>query len=216
MGELWAVPIMLRLALIENLRRVSSRLIVSEKERDKAEYWATRVLEVSVKDADGVIREIAAMAKGNIPLSEAFVAEFTRRLHGQSQALNLPFAWLERKLAEQGETLDRIIWATGQKQAADQVSIANTIGSLRLLETTDWHDFVEELSVVEKILRQDPSGDYPRMSFATRDRYRHIIERLSQKSRRGEADVAALAVRCAQEGKEKQGSGPWPLTWVFT
>ncbi len=207
MGELWAVPIMLRLALIENLRRVSSRLIVSQRERDKAEYWATRILEVSAKDADGVIREIAAMAKGNLPLSEAFVAEFTRRLHGQSQALNLPFAWLERKLAEQGETLDRIIRATSQKQAADQVSIANTIGSLRLLETTDWHDFVEALSVVEKVLRRDPSGDYPRMSFATRDRYRHIIEKLSQKSRRGEADVAALAVRCAQAVKENQGPG---------
>ncbi|MFH1800028.1 MAG: hypothetical protein ABH891_04170 [Candidatus Omnitrophota bacterium] len=207
LGELWAIPIMLRLALIENLRRVSSRLIVAQMERDKADHWATRILGVSAKDTDGVIFEIAAMAKGNLPLSDAFVAEFTRRLHGQSQALTLPFAWLEKKLAEQGETLDRIIRATSQKQAADQVSIANTIGSLRLLEVTNWHDFVEALSVVEKVLSQDPSGDYSRMSFETRDRYRHVVEKLSLRSKTGEEKIAARAIQIAKRAEGEKGPG---------
>ncbi|MFA5117413.1 MAG: glucoamylase family protein [Candidatus Omnitrophota bacterium] len=205
LGELWAIPIMLRLALIENLRRVSSRLIVAQTERDKANYWATRILEVSAKDSDGVIFEIAAMSRSNPPLSDVFVAEFTRRLHSQSQALNLPFTWLEKKLSEQGETLDRMIRATGQKQAADQVSIANTIGSLRLLGGTDWHDFVEALSFMEKVLGQDPSGDYPLMSFATRDRYRHVIEKLSLRSRISEEEVAARAILLAKKAKTEKG-----------
>jgi len=207
LGELWAIPIMLRLALIENLRRVSSRLIVAQSARDKANYWATRILEVSAKDTDGVIFEIAAMSRDNLLLSDAFVAEFTRRLHGQSQALNLPFAWLEKKLLEQGETLERMIRVTSQKQSADQVSIANTIGSLRLLEITDWHDFVESLSVVEKVLSQDPSGDYSRMSFATRDRYRHVIEKLSLRSKIIEEEVAAQAIRMAKTAKTEKGLG---------
>ncbi|MFH0856095.1 MAG: glucoamylase family protein [Candidatus Omnitrophota bacterium] len=207
LGELWAIPIMLRLALIENLRRVSSRLIVAQAERDKANYWATRIMEVSAKDTDGVIYEIAAMSKGNSLLSDAFVAEFTRRLHGQSQVLNLPFAWLEKKLAEQGETFERIIRATSQNQAADQVSIANTIGSLRLLGVTDWHDFVESLSVVEKILSQDPSGDYSRMSFATRDRYRHVVEQLSLRSKITEEEVAARVIRITKKAETEKGPG---------
>jgi len=207
LGELWAIPIMLRLALIENLRRVASRLIVSQTERDKADYWATRISEVSAKDTDGAILEIAAMSREVLPLSNSFVAEFTRRLHGQSQALNLPFAWLEKKLTEQGETLDRIIRATSQKQAADQVSIANTIGSLRLLETTDWHDFVETLSVVEKVLGRDPSGNYSRMSFATRDRYRHAVEKLSLRSKMEEEEIAARAVKVAEAAKAEKGPG---------
>jgi len=206
LGELWAIPIMLRLALIENLRRVSSRLIVAQSEREKANYWATRILKVSVKDTDGVIIEIAAMSRANPSLSEAFVAEFTRRLHGQSQAFNLPFAWLEKKLLERGEILDKIIQATSQKQAEDQVSIANTIGSLRFLETTDWHGFVEALSVVEKILRQDPSGDYSRMSFATRDCYRHVVEKLSLRSRINEEEIAILAIRLAKTAKTEEGA----------
>ncbi|MFH1799852.1 MAG: glycosyltransferase family 2 protein, partial [Candidatus Omnitrophota bacterium] len=207
LGELWAIPIMLRLALIENLRRVSSRLIVAQTERDKANYWAMRILEVSAKDTDGVIFEIAAMSRSNLLLSDAFVAEFTRRLHGQSQVLNLVFTWLEKKLAEQGETLDRMIRATSQKQAADQVSIANTIGSLRLLGVTDWHDFVEALSFVEKVLNQDPSGDYSRMSFETRDRYRHVIEKLSLRSKIKEKDIATHAIRIAKTAKMEKGPG---------
>jgi cellobiose phosphorylase len=207
LGELWAIPIMLRLALIENLRRVSSRLIVAQTERDKANYWATRILEASSKDTDGVIFEIAAMSRSNIPLSDVFVAEFTRRLHGQSQAFNLPFTWLEKKLSEQGETFDRMIRATSQKQAADQVSIANTIGSLRLLGVTDWHDFVEALSFVEKVLGQDPSGDYTRMSFTTRDRYRHVIEKLSLRSKIAEEEVAMRAIRLAKKAKAEKGPG---------
>ncbi|MDD5069937.1 MAG: glucoamylase family protein, partial [Candidatus Omnitrophica bacterium] len=206
LGELWAIPIMLRLALIENLRRISSRLIVSQRQRDQADYWTKRILKVSVNDPDGVINEIAAMSRSVVPLSNVFVAEFTRRLYGQNQALNLPFGWLEKKVAEQGETVDGIIRVTSQKQAEDQVSIANTIGSLRFLEVADWHDFVEELSIVEKILIQDPAKDYSRMSFETRDRYRHVVENLSLRSNVEEEYVAARAIQIAQTAEEGNGS----------
>ncbi len=40
LGELWAIPIMLRLALIENLRRVTARLAVQRVERNRAAAWA--------------------------------------------------------------------------------------------------------------------------------------------------------------------------------
>src|SRR5438128_2053082 len=44
MGELWAIPIMLRLALIENLRRVGLRVSASAAERDRAGAWADQML----------------------------------------------------------------------------------------------------------------------------------------------------------------------------
>ena len=67
-----------------------------------------------------------------------------------------------------------------QQQAADQVSIANSIGSLRFLGTMDWQEFVETMSVVEQTLRHDPSGVYGQMAFATRDLYRHAIETIAR------------------------------------
>src|SRR4029077_15056720 len=43
LGELWAIPIMLRLALIENLRRVAARLATEGVERDLADSWADQM-----------------------------------------------------------------------------------------------------------------------------------------------------------------------------
>ena len=40
------------------------------------------------------------------------------------------------------------------------------------------------MSVVEQTLREDPAGVYGAMDFATRDRYRHVVERLAQRSAR--------------------------------
>ncbi len=203
LGELWAIPIMLRLALIENLRRVSVNMMVTQTDRDKADYWANRILKVAVKDTDKYIHEIAAMAKDNPPMSDSFVSEFVRRLQGQSANIDLPLNWLEKKLSEQGETVNRLIRSTSRKQAANQVSIANTIESLRLLEGTNWHDFVETLSVVEGILRNDPYGVYSDMSFETRDTYRHVIEKLAMKSELAEEDVAARLLELAAGETQK-------------
>src|SRR5260370_31839458 len=45
LGELWAVPIMLRLALIENLRRVAARLAAARRDPDLAGGWGERMVE---------------------------------------------------------------------------------------------------------------------------------------------------------------------------
>jgi len=60
-----------------------------------------------------------------------------------------------------------LIHSENQQQAADQVSIGNSIGSLRFLDSMDWREFVEDLSVVEQTLRTDPAGVYARADFAT-------------------------------------------------
>ena len=46
-GELWAIPIMLRLALIENLRRVGVRMAAGRAERDLANTWADQMMETA-------------------------------------------------------------------------------------------------------------------------------------------------------------------------
>jgi len=63
----------------------------------------------------------------------------------------------------------------------------------------DWREFVETMSVVEQTLREDPLGTYVKMDFFTRDRYRHVVEKLAKNGRLSEAEVAANAVRLARE-----------------
>lgn len=206
LGELWAIPIMLRLALIENLRRVAARLAADRTDRNLADYWADQMTETAEKDPKSLILVIADMARSSPPLVSSFVAEFARRLQGQSPALALPLTWIEQRLSESGLTIEQLVQSENQQQAADQVSISNSIGSLRFLEAMDWREFVETMSVVERTLREDPGGVYGQMDFATRDRYRHVVEQIAKSSRLSESEVARKAIQLVHEGTAKNGS----------
>ena len=205
LGELWAIPIMLRLALIENLRRVAARIAAGRIDRNLADYWADRMTETAEKDPKSLILVIADMARSNPPMVSSFVAELTRRLQGQGPALALPLTWLEQRLSECGQTIEQLVQAENQQQAADQVSISNSIGSLRFLGAMDWREFVETMSVVEQTLRKDPGGVYGKMDFSTRDRYRHVVEKMAKHSRLSENEVARTAIRLAHEGADGNG-----------
>ena len=205
LGELWATPIMLRLALIENLRRVGVRLAAGRLERNLADYWADQIIDTVENDPKSLILVIADMARSNPPLAGGFVAEFARRLQGRGPALALPLTWIEQQLSESGLKIEQLIHSENQQQAADQVSISNSIGSLRLLGATNWRDFVETMSVVEQTLRHDPAGTYGKMDFATRDRYRHAIEAIAKESTLSEGEVARQAVELAQQGEQHKG-----------
>ena len=206
LGELWAIPIMLRLALIENLRRVAVRIGTGRAERDLANAWADRMMETAERDPKSLILVIADMARSTPPMASAFVAELARRLQGQSAALALALTWIEQRLAESHLTIEQLVQSANQQQASDQVSISNSIGSLRFLSAIDWREFVEANSVVERILRQDPQGVYGAMEFATRDRYRHATERIAKEGRLTEAEVAAKAIELARASAAGKGS----------
>jgi cellobiose phosphorylase len=205
LGELWAVPIMLRLALIENLRRVSVSMTWRRVHRDMALDWASQINDASEKREGQEVLLLAEMLKSAPPLSTAFVAEFTQTLQGRGPAVVFILAWLEQRLAEQGQTIDQMIAAESQSQAADQVSVANAIASLRFVGAQDWHEFVEGQSFTEAILRADPMRTYPRMDFATRDMYRHAVEEFARRRNISEERVAKEAMDLATTGAPSAG-----------
>ena len=194
---------MLRLALLENLRRVAARIAAGTAERDLADAWADRMIEIAGRDAKSLILATADMARSNPPMASSFVAELARRLQGQGAALALPLTWIEQRLSELNLTIEQLVQSQTQEQAADQVSMANSIGSLRLLGAMDWREFVEAMSVVEQTLRADPV--YGAMDFATRDRYRHAIEAMAKASPLAEGEVAREAIRLAHAGAAHVG-----------
>ncbi|MGB5851000.1 MAG: cyclic beta 1-2 glucan synthetase, partial [Rhodanobacter sp.] len=191
LGELWAIPIMLRLALIENLRRVAARVMADWRHRGQAARWADAMTATAERAPNSVVLVVADMARSDPPMNGPFVAEMARRLQGQSPALALPLSWIEQRLSESGQSIEHLVQREAQQQAAAQVSVSNSIGSLRLLSAVDWRDFVERVSLVEQQLREDPAGVYAAMNFATRDRYRHVVEQLARQHRLDEVRVAA-------------------------
>lgn len=203
LGELWAIPIMLRLALIENLYRVANIIASTSKDRNLANRWADKITDTVEKDPKNLILVVADMANSNPPMTSTFVAELTRRMHAQNSIFTLPILWIEQQLAEKGLTIEHMVHNVNQQLAADQVSISNSITSLRSLGVTEWREFVEKMSAVENTLRNDPFGIYGRMSFSTRDRYRHVIERIARNSRYSEVEIAQMAINMAKSNAEQ-------------
>ncbi|WP_206668782.1 GH36-type glycosyl hydrolase domain-containing protein [Lacisediminimonas profundi] len=205
LGELWAFPIMLQLALLENLRRVAVRIAQRREERDTAILWAERMLAMAEKEPDQLIHLLAEFAHTDVPLTAPFVEEFYARIQSQGGAMSFVQAWIEQKLLEQGVTATQLSETAGRASATNQISIANSIGSLRFIGAMDWKSFVESLSVVEQTLREDPAGMHAGQDFPTRDRYRHVIEDMARGSTCSEPEVARTAISLAQTAATQRG-----------
>ncbi len=202
LGELWAIPIMLRLAVIENLRRVSKKIALHVIDNNLADFWTEALIETVNEEPANLILTISDMARSELVLSSPFVAGFIRRMQGTGSSLALPLSWMEQQLSSMGLISMDLVREDSQKQAADQVSVRNSIETLRFLGATDWKVFVETLSSVEQIFRKDINGIYPLMDFATRDRFRHMVETISKASPLSETEVAQKVLELATKHKE--------------
>src|SRR5579872_7287286 len=114
LGELWAIPIIMGLALIENLRRVAARVAAGRLDRDLADDWAERMLKVVERNPTDLILVLADLARADPPLSGAFLAELTRHLQGQSPHLTFVNSWFEHRLSQNGQSTEGLILAGGQ------------------------------------------------------------------------------------------------------
>jgi cellobiose phosphorylase len=180
LGELWAFPIMLQLALLENLRRVSVRISNMHEEKEKAIIWADRMLVAAENTPKQLIQLLARFADADIPLTAPFVEEFYARLQDQGSSMTFVQTWVEQQLLLQNITATQLLELASRTAATNQISIANSICSLRFISNLDWRTFVEEFSLVEQLLNHDPSGQHILQDFATRDRYRHVIEDIAR------------------------------------
>jgi cyclic beta-1,2-glucan synthetase len=196
-GELWAMPAMLRLALIESVRRMTLRTLQRLDEIEAADAWADRFQTAS----DSSRRALGATLNGFVtsppPLTPYFVSRLLQRLR-QSRGDFPPLVWLEEWIGEDGPSAEEADAWSAQRQSITQITMANSITSLRTIARVDWRPIVERQSVIEAVLRQDPSGFYSQMTFATRDRYRHVVERLAKRTGRDEASVASVAIELAR------------------
>ncbi|HYE64262.1 MAG TPA: glucoamylase family protein [Pyrinomonadaceae bacterium] len=201
-GELWAIAITLRLALVENLRRLATRIVASRKEREEADALADKLLEMAARQPEGLVPFLNERWGKRDRMSRAFVVQLTLRLRDQDPAVGVVFDWLERQLAGQDANIEQIVHLEHQRQAAAQVTVGNIITSMRLISTLDWRNFFESVSLVDPALGYDPAGVYARMDFATRDHYRHVIERISKRTRLSELEVARRAVQLAEQSQQ--------------
>ena len=204
-GELWAVAITLRLALVENLRRLAITIARAREQREEADKVADKLLELASRQPTAVMPLVNERIAKREDIPQTYLVQLVQRLREQHPSVVPVMDWIEKQLERQGTSVEQVIHAEHQRQAAAQVTVGNIITSMRLLSTLDWNDFFEKVSLIEPLLGKDPAGVYSRMEFASRDRYRHVIERISKRTRTSELEIAEAAVNLAANTKEQAG-----------
>jgi cyclic beta-1,2-glucan synthetase len=205
-GELWAVPTMFRLGLLENLARLAEQMLEVWAEHRRAEAWVELLLRRHGQADTAALRQIV-FDRGE-RLNDTFVMRTLQLLRGAGPPDALEQA--ESFLTRHGMDLGASVHRENQRQAVNQVSVGNCITSLRLLGILDWGEFFERTNLVEPILRRDPAGVYGRQDFATRDRCRKTVERLARHSRFTEVEVARRATERARRAQRAGGEAGAP------
>src|SRR4029450_5660259 len=154
----------------------------AREEREEADRLADRLLELAGRQPSGMLPLINERLGKREELAQTFVVQLIQRLREQHPSVTQILDWIEERLSRKQLSIEKIIHLAHQRQAAAQVPVANIITSMRLLSTLDWRDFFERVSLVDPLLGQDPAKVYLGMEFLTRDRYRHVIERISKRT----------------------------------
>ena len=204
LGELWAIPAMLRMGYLENVRRMALRAARDVTDRALADDWVSRML--GAMAAEGTKGSLSAFVHRGPSLTPAFLTRFLQQIRSRRSDFT-PLLWLEQWVAEDVMTVEDAARHSAEELALTQLVMANSIASLRAVTNIDWTAFVEAASATEAVLRGDPSGTYASMIRSTRDRYRHAVERFAKRTGEAEEAIAAAAIAAARTCADSEGCG---------
>ena len=197
-AELWVFPLLLRFALVEELARQGLAVSRRQNERERADLWANRLLSAARSNTSELKHILAELADFQPVVPPHFAVRLAGQLLDEEETSSAVQKWLEEK---SGVPLHDVIRQEQARQAADQISISNAIGSLRLLAQIDWREIFELTNHVEHLLRNDPAGVHSLSDFATRDSCRQVIEEVARYSKRPELEIASEAMALAEAGR---------------
>src|ERR687892_321568 len=93
-GELWAVAISLRLALVENLRRLAIAIARARAERDEADKIADKLLELASLQPSAVMSYLNERLAKREELPQTFLVQLVQRLREQHPSVVPVMDWI--------------------------------------------------------------------------------------------------------------------------
>ena len=198
-GELWAIPIMLRIALIQNISKITEKIVKAEEDKKEAELVAERLINAFNEGKINVELSILNSQKNIFTLH--FTERLLKLLRDNGIDSKEVYDFIDEILGAQDTSSEKIIALEHQIEANFEISMANSINSIRVIEGLNWKKYFEDLSPVEAILREDPALIYKEMDFKSRDKYRHEIEKLSKHTKLAESYIAKKTIECCYDSK---------------
>ena len=198
-GELWALPSVLRFVLLENLRRLSLRVARAREMRLLANRVADALAITPTDSEEELLMPYAARAR-----DRTFATQLLHRLRDGSLASGKALAWLERVLEEAGTDAEAITFGEHANLSAGNVTTSNIIKGLRFIDDIDWTGWFESVSRIDHVLRE--RTDFATLDFQSRDIYRQAIEEMAKLSAREEYEVVTEALAFSENESVDIGS----------
>ncbi len=191
-AEVWSISLMVRIALIKNIRIISERIYENQIQWQQAE-------ELAKKEPNEIIKYLKEKMDYADSFSPSFIEHLLRQLRKMESETGDVVTYLEKKLSDLNNSVKNILDQEHREQAARKLSIGNSITSLNTVATLDWNDIFESINIVEKTLGKDPLNSYKTMDFESRDYYRIQVEKISVRTKRSEISIAKTALELAQK-----------------
>lgn len=205
-AELWAMPVMMKVVLIENIAYICRKIRLSVKELDYADRYCGYIAS-RLDDVPWVTEKINRYFSHNSHINRTFVVSLIAGLKTHGAQAILALSVLDEQLERRGLSAGKLIDAEHSKQASRQVSMGNSIMGIVALSAMDWSAIFEQYSETERLLRADPTGVYPTMDAASRGLYRSSVQKLAQEAAVEERVVVEKAFEMADSHKPTQRRG---------
>jgi len=191
--ELWAIPLVLEAMLIFRFRDLMENVNQSKRDNSSALLWLSRLFSAYKKDEQDFSSSFREMFSYPPYPSRFFIAKVVEGLTKEGISRTLIQSLVSKNVRTRHSIDDIIAWEK-ITSAHHFRQIKNIIASLRNIQSANWAEFVEQVSITEKVLLQDPAGIYPQMSPETRSTYRYAVEEIAYRTKKTEEEVAREAL----------------------
>src|SRR5213078_1531447 len=97
-GELWALPLMLRLQLLECIRALAIQVDQQQRESEEADFWANRLITAVRHSSPRLLKMLEELVERHPEPTAHFASELMVHLYDEEATLPLVSGWLERSL----------------------------------------------------------------------------------------------------------------------
>ena len=201
-GEWWALPSVLRMVLIEQLRRVGERVVADRSSRSLANWVAS---ETGEADLPQIAATLDALARRGA--ERAFLLQLHLRW-GELATDDPRRAWLAAYLPDPAA----VRHAQQAAEAAHDADVSQAMRSLRAVAQFDWRAWIGQRSRLAQVLRQLPT--FAAESETTQNRTLHAVERWSRRSGIDEVRVARALLAQTQTATAATPVRATPGHWL--
>ncbi|MFA6808633.1 MAG: glycosyl transferase family 36, partial [Eubacteriales bacterium] len=198
-AEIWSIPIMIKIIILEKITDLVERILYIQKERDYADKWIEAILG---EDNEFNLTFNTNTLNEKKDYSSVFIERVATKLKDYGPETKLLLNWLDNIASRQHNTTEKIINTEQYYLSLNGVQTGNFISAIKQVNSQNWSNFFESVSLIQKVLETDSAQIYRKMDFESRDKYRHQIEKLAKRFKVSELIVARTVLKLANSYTE--------------